>query len=317
MAHPSIPEWDMEKLPDTNPGSAMRYFGVAMRHERGAGEYAFAQASAERVKFQHGEPAERKSEFASPLEAAAAMKSVAQEFGADIVGICAVDPKYVYDGRDNTHKWAIVIGIAMDMDEILQAPRRETNVEYIKAYAAKAHTVRDSDLTMIPFAYAAGLGELGKHGSLINKELGSCFRISVVTTDVPVDIDQPANDGIDDICVNCNMCVELCPGDAIGHEKQDVRGVLKWVVDTEKCAPYFASHYACALCLRVCPWNARGFSGQYKDSYIQSTKSLRKDWQQLKEELSADLQEPWLLVSEDMRPYQELRAAREASSGKG
>ena len=39
---------------------------------------------------------------------------------------------------------------------------------------------------MIPHAIECGFGELGKHGSIINKEYGSSFRLAAVLTDVPL-----------------------------------------------------------------------------------------------------------------------------------
>ena len=47
------------------------------------------------------------------------------------------------------------------------------------------------DVLMIPAAIEAGLDELGEHGSVINRELGSNFRLSMATTDLPVMPDKP------------------------------------------------------------------------------------------------------------------------------
>ena len=208
---------------------------------------------------------------------------------------------------------AIVLAVAMDMDEILQVPRPESNAEYIRVYdevsriavtlashirqrgyASRAHTLRDEHLAMLPHAFAAGLGELGKHGSLINRDLGSSFRVSIVTTELDLAPDSPRLEGIDDFCSSCQMCVNYCPGDAITHEKQDVRGVHKWVVDTEKCAPYFATYYACAICLKVCPWNAKALGGAYKQAFIDTIK--RTDRGAMRAELKAGIQTAWSLV---------------------
>ena len=118
-------------------------------------------------------------------------------------------------------------------------------------YPARAHTLRFERLSMLPHAYAAGMGELGKHGSLINRDLCCSFRVPIVTTDMPIVEDSPRIEGVEGVCTNCRICVDYCPGDAISHEKQAVRGVHKWVVDTEACAPYFGSHFACGICPRA------------------------------------------------------------------
>jgi epoxyqueuosine reductase QueG len=44
---------------------------------------------------------------------------------------------------------------------------------------------------LIPAALACGFGELGKHGSIINRDYGSSFRLSAVLTDLPFVPDAP------------------------------------------------------------------------------------------------------------------------------
>ena len=56
------------------------------------------------------------------------------------------------------------------------------------------------DVLMIPAAIAAGIGQLGKHGSLINKKLGSNFRLSMVLTDLPINVDAPESFGSEEFC---------------------------------------------------------------------------------------------------------------------
>ena len=70
--------------------------------------------------------------------------------------------------------------------------------------------------------------------------------------------------------------------------------MTKWFVETEKCVPYFSSHYACAICLAVCPYNAKAFGGQFKDQFVKTIKMI--DVEQMKADLRNDLQEPWSLV---------------------
>ena len=316
MPHPSVPEWSGEELVYLSPGAANNYFGYKMRHERNWDELDFGFRMSARVALQDGEPAPNAAPYANPAAASAAVKEMGVELGADLVGVTPLDPKYVYKGHDLPHRFAVVIACAMDMDEILQVPRIESNAEYLRiydrcssiavemarmlrerGYPARAHTVRQEDVAMIPLAQAAGIGELGKHGSLINREMGCSFRLAVVTTDLEMEADAKRDDGIDDFCSKCRMCVTYCPGDAISHEKQEVRGVMKWVVDTEKCTPYFSSHYACAICLRVCPWNAKAFEGRFMDSFKRSIGELKQDWPERKAQLQADLQEAWSLMA--------------------
>jgi len=111
---------------------------------------------------------------------------------------------------------------------------------------------------MIPHAIEAGFGELGKHGSIINKDYGSSFRLAAVLTDVPL-IPTPRDSyGVDDFCSRCQVCANACPPDAILPEKTMVRGEMKWYVDFDKCIPFFNEHSGCAICIAVCPWSIPG-----------------------------------------------------------
>ena len=156
---------------------------------------------------------EKKS--ASAAQFTQAIKSFALDNEPDIVGIARMDPLYVYEQYELNDPWVIVIGVAMDHDELAQAPpsfenptaavvvakeynraaracRKLTNYILEQGYYAKAwQGPYASALNMIPAAIAAGLGELGKHGSIINRELGSRFRMSAVTTDMPL-LNDPA-----------------------------------------------------------------------------------------------------------------------------
>ncbi len=314
MSRPVFREWSGEKLVYVSPRAALNKVGYVMDSQRGAvlaAEEAFFAGIEARLPRQDGDPAAARRELGTPEAASARIKQLAEELGADMVGVAPVDPKYVYEGFEGVDGFAIVFAIAMDYEgEILKLPRPETNVEYIRVYdllsrlgvelaewirdrgyVARAHTLRDEQLAMLPHAYTAGLGELGKHGSLINRELGCAFRIGVVTTELPLAVDAPREDGIQDFCRSCRMCVSYCPGDAISDEMDVVRGTERWIVDTEKCAPYFSHHFACAVCLQVCPINAKAFGGQFKDAYVQKMREL--DPTRLAEQLSETVPPPW------------------------
>ena len=113
-------------------------------------------------------------------------------------------------------------------------------------------------LLMIPPAIECGFGELGKHGSIINKEYGSSFRLAAILTNVPLIPTPKEQYDVDDFCARCQVCANACPPDAILPEKVPVRGETKWYVDFDKCIPFFNEHFGCGICIAVCPWSIPG-----------------------------------------------------------
>ena len=216
----------------------------------------------------------------------AAWSGIVKEFTlaneSDLVGIAGIDPDWIYEGYEINEPWVIIIGVAMDYAELAEAPPSFENtraaVVVAKEYNRAARACRKlrnfilsqgyyarayqgpyaTALNFLPAAIAAGFGELGKHGSLINREYGSSFRLSAVTTDMPLIADSPDEFGADDFCLRCQACSNACPPDAIYDEKQLVRGVEKWYVNFDKCIPYFGEALGCALCLAQCPWSRPG-----------------------------------------------------------
>jgi len=215
----------------------------------------------------------------SPAEWSRRVKNIALENESDLVGIAALDPMYVYEGYEINEPWVVTIGVVMDYAELSQAPpsfdNPATAVVVAKEYNRAARACRElanfilsqgfyakayqgpyaSALNMIPAALASGFGELGKHGSIINRQFGSAIRLSAVTTDMPLVADSRDEFGADDYCMRCKACSNGCPPGAIADEKQLVRGDNKWYVDFDKCIPYFGEALGCAICLSICPWS--------------------------------------------------------------
>ena len=206
------------------------------------------------------------------------LKEKAKEYGAGIVGITEIEAEDLFEGVEINYRYAICIGAPMRREEMLHVPHARAGQEVQRVYGEVAATAiklaehirslgwsayaygdpRSTDLLQIPLAVRAGLGQLGKHGSIICKEYGSNVRLSTVVTNIPVSIDSPVDIAVDDLCVGCRRCTIDCPPDAIVDEKQWVRGEYRWYVDFDKCVPYFTATYGCAICIEVCPWSEPG-----------------------------------------------------------
>lgn len=197
---------------------------------------------------------------------------------ADGVGITPMEPLYVFEGYTIDEPWVVVLAIAHNYERLKEVPSDETNsvgvIDVADQYArgtrasyALANWIRSQGfharafpgpmadaLLLIPPAIAAGLGELGKHGSIISRHFGSGVRLAGVTTDMPLVATAPDRFGADEFCATCQICTRECPPGAIGESKQMVRGVERWYVDFDKCIPYFAEAASCGICIAVCPW---------------------------------------------------------------
>ena len=214
----------------------------------------------------------------SPADWSASVKQYALEHGADVVGIVPMNQDWVFEGFEVTEKWIIMLGFKMDYEELNKLPDAAGANEVLRVYAhgqetawGLANWLRNqgwdaggycgpmaSPISMLPPALAAGFGELGKHGSIINRELGSNMRLAYVLTDIPFQADTPDEFGADEFCTRCRLCTRDCPADAITPDKKMVRGVEKWYVDFDKCIPYFNDTQGCGICLAVCPWSRPG-----------------------------------------------------------
>ncbi len=105
----------------------------------------------------------------------------------------------------------------------------------------------------------AGLGWIGKHTCLIDKDGGSWFFLGEIYVDLALPIDPPASAH----CGTCTRCIEICPTQAItAPYRLDARRCIAYLtiehegVIDEALRPLIGNRiFGCDDCQLICPWN--------------------------------------------------------------
>lgn len=123
----------------------------------------------------------------------------------------------------------------------------------------------DEETVLIPhktIATRAGLGWIGKCALLITKEFGSSVRLSSLLTDIPLQTNQPYNEGK---CFNCRLCQQNCPAEAVKGKNWDIKTSRSELIDVNLCEKKARQRAAaigvdaviCGRCIAVCPFTKR------------------------------------------------------------
>jgi epoxyqueuosine reductase len=105
-----------------------------------------------------------------------------------------------------------------------------------------------------------GLGWIGKHTLLLDKDAGSWFFLGEIYTNAPLPVDEVE---VEDACGKCSACMTVCPTQAIIAPKR---------LDARRCISYLTIEnraeipvefrkaignrvYGCDDCQLFCPWN--------------------------------------------------------------
>jgi len=128
------------------------------------------------------------------------------------------------------------------------------------------------------WAVRSGLGWLGKHTNVINKEMGSWFFIATLITNYEFDNSSVVTDH----CGSCTACIDACPTSAIVDE---------YILDATRCISYLTIEnkgeipeefknnfdnwvFGCDICQDVCPWNVKFSEVTLKKEFFPQNKEL-------------------------------------------
>ncbi|MDO8706781.1 MAG: tRNA epoxyqueuosine(34) reductase QueG, partial [Sulfuricaulis sp.] len=151
--------------------------------------------------------------------------------------------------------------LGRDYHKVMRS-RLQQLAERIEARTGPFHYRAFSDSAPVlekALAEKAGLGWIGKHTNLIDKQTGSWFFLGELYTDLPLPVDTPAENH----CGTCRACLDVCPTQAI---------VAPYELDARRCISYLTIElrgsipvelrplignriYGCDDCQLVCPWN--------------------------------------------------------------
>lgn len=219
------------------------------------------------------------------------MKQVGYFYKADIVGICRLPENAVYshDAKGNPltldYENAIVLVAAKDYNTLYASTGKDwvskaldfgsyqrlalitqSMAHYIRRLGYRANPQHlfcrpkpdNYQIMLPPLLLAAGIGEAGRAGIVVNPFLGLAYKAAAVLTDMPLMPDKPIDFGLQDFCSQCDICAEMCPSKAIPKgEKILYNGRVSWKLDVDRCAQFFISNpkgTGCNTCVKVCPW---------------------------------------------------------------
>jgi epoxyqueuosine reductase len=152
--------------------------------------------------------------------------------------------------------------LGRDYHKVMRGRLRTLAKRLSDSVSGTGHRVFSDSAPVLEKALArnAGLGWIGKHTNLLNREHGSWFFLGEIYTDIALPRDPPEQSNY---CGSCVRCIEVCPTQAI---------IAPYTLDARRCIAYLTIEYkgsiphelrplignrifGCDDCQLFCPWN--------------------------------------------------------------
>jgi epoxyqueuosine reductase len=162
--------------------------------------------------------------------------------------------------------------LGRDYHKVLRGRLRKLAAHVAELVGPFGHRVFTDSAPVLERALArnAGLGWIGKHTNLLNREQGSWFFLGEIYTDLDLPADSPHHDNY---CGTCMRCIEVCPTQAIvAPYTLDARRCISYLTIESKSAiplelrPLLGNRvFGCDDCQIFCPWNRYAKTAEIAD----------------------------------------------------
>ncbi|MBW1999486.1 MAG: reductive dehalogenase [Deltaproteobacteria bacterium] len=222
------------------------------------------------------------------------IKKAALWFGADLVGICRLDRRWVYShtydappysGKKDDellevesvpqevpeeYQWAVVMCFEQSYDLVSYYPTLDSNAASSMGYSRMAITNHYLSAFIRNMGYKAidcTTNDVALSIPMaMQAGLGDIGRhgLLITPTDLPLIPDSPIDFGVTEFCEACMICAEKCPSQSILYGQRttepnsvsNVGGALKWPINAETCRMYWGrKNQGCTVCMACCPYN--------------------------------------------------------------
>jgi epoxyqueuosine reductase len=119
------------------------------------------------------------------------------------------------------------------------------------------------------WAVRAGIGWIGRQGSIVNPALGTCLFLGELLVNIELEASAP----LPNLCGDCRLCLEACPTKAVLNNNQiDARRCISYLTmehkkdfTPEAASLLDSSVFGCDCCTVACPWNLKAKASVMKE----------------------------------------------------